>query len=299
MIIKIMNKEKVNMKYGTLRFMYSADTCRFVPVKLLSVLVVLLLSGMLQQGIKAQSVRGLVNDGVDSYKKKKYTDSEVNFRKGLEKAPDNFNAYFNLGDAQYKQGRFDEALKTYNQALTKTKDNELKAKTYHNIGNALLKSKKLEESIAAYKKALKIKPDDMETKYNLSYALNMLKENENKQNNKDQNKDQKNNQQNQQNQNNQNKDNQDKNKNQDQDKNNQDQNKQDQQNNQNNEAKQDNTRQNNQKQQDNPGQGKQEKNKISEQEAERILNALKNNELDLQKKLRKKEGVRVRTDKDW
>ena len=43
----------------------------------------------------------------------------------------------------------------------------------------------------------------------------------------------------------------------------------------------------------------QEKNKISKEEAERILKALKNNEKDLQKKLRKKVGIPVTTDKDW
>ncbi len=39
--------------------------------------------------------------------------------------------------------------------------------------------------------------------------------------------------------------------------------------------------------------------KISKEEAERILEALKDNEKDLQKELRKIKGKRVKTDKDW
>ena len=32
----------------------------------------------------AQSTRGLVNDGVESYNEQKYSDAEVNFKKGTE-----------------------------------------------------------------------------------------------------------------------------------------------------------------------------------------------------------------------
>ncbi len=42
-----------------------------------------------------------------------------------------------------------------------------------------------------------------------------------------------------------------------------------------------------------------EKDKLTKEEANRILDALKNNEIDLQKKLRKKSGTPVKTDKDW
>ncbi|MGE5398938.1 MAG: tetratricopeptide repeat protein [Ignavibacteriales bacterium] len=256
------------------------------------VIVPVLLLLVLPGAAKAQSVRGLVNDGVELYNKQKYSDSEVNFKKGVEKVPNNFNAYFNLGDAQYKQERYDEALKTYQQALSKTTDKSLKAKTFHNIGNSLLKSQKLQESVDAYKKALRLNPNDQETKYNLSYALNLLKQkNDKKQdqknNQQDKNKDNKNqNNKNDQNKQDQNKQNQNK-----------DQQKNDQNQNQNQQAQQDNTRQQNKQNQQQDQQ--QDKNKMSREEAQRILNALKNNELDLQKKLRKHEGRPIKTDKDW
>jgi len=38
---------------------------------------------------------------------------------------------------------------------------------------------------------------------------------------------------------------------------------------------------------------------MNKEEAERILQALRNNEKDLQKKLQKREGVKVKVDKDW
>lgn len=233
---------------------------------------ILILSGLSAIPTFGQSFRSLNNDGVDLYKEKKYGDAEINFRKGIEKEPGKFKGYFNLGDNYYKQGKYDEAIKSYKSAIGKTTSNTEKADAYHNIGNALLKKGEYQESIDAFKNSLKVNPKDKETKYNLSYALNMLKNQQNKdKNNKDKN--------------------QDKNK----DKQNQDQNKNDQNKN-NDKNKDDQYKNDQQKQQPQPQQAPP---KVKKEEAERMLEALKNNEQDLQKKLRKKAAVKVKTDKDW
>jgi Ca-activated chloride channel homolog len=218
----------------------------------------------------AQSTRGLVNDGVDMYKEQKFADAEVNFKKGTEKNPESFEAKFNLGDAYYKQQRYDEAIKTFQSSFVNAKNDEEKAKIFHNIGNSLLKSKKIKESIGAYKEALKLNPNDQETKYNLSYALNMLNNPDQNQQQNDQNKDQNKDQQ-------------------DQDQQNQDQQKQDEQ-----------QQNKDQQQQDQQQQSQEQKEQeLTKQEAEKILNALKENEKDLQKQIRKIKGQRVKTEKDW
>jgi len=217
----------------------------------------------------AQSTRGLVNDGVDLYKEQKFADAEVNFKKGTEKNPESFESKFNLGDAYYKQERYDEAIKTFQSSFVNAKNDEEKAKIFHNIGNSLLKSQKVKESIGAYKEALKLNPNDQETKYNLSYALNMLKNPDQNQQQKDQNKDQNKDQQ-------------------QQDQQNQDQQQQEQQ-------KQDQQKQEQQQQQSQ----EQKEQELTKQEAESILEAMKENEKDLQKQLRKIKGQRIKTEKDW
>ncbi len=234
--------------------------------------------------VLAQSLRSSVNKGVDLYKKDKYVDSEVEFKKALEKSPDNFQANFNLGDSYYKEGKYEDALRSYSAALSKTRNPELRSKVYHNIGNALLKSQKIKESIGAYADALKLNPNDDSTKYNLSYALNLLKNKD--QNQKQQNKNDKNNKNNKNDQKNQDKNNQ-------QNKNNKDQNKQNQ-NQQQNQNNQNKRNQPNQNQMNQPDQ-----NKITKAQAQAILNALNNDEKDLQKKLRKMKGTPIKTDKDW
>ncbi|HEX3073334.1 MAG TPA: tetratricopeptide repeat protein [Ignavibacteriales bacterium] len=228
----------------------------------------------------AQSQRSLLNDGLDQYNEKKYADSEVSFKKSLEKPGElNFHSNYNLGDALYKQGRYDEAAQYFQNSLQYAKDDkELSAKAFYNIGNSLAKKEKYKEAVEAYKNSLKLNPKDTEAKYNLSYALEKLKQQQNQQNKNDQNKD-KNKDQNKDQQKNQDKNNQDKNK---------DQNKKDQ----NDKNKQD--KQDQQNQQPQP-----KKNEISKEQADQILNAFKNNEADLQKNLRKKKGAVIKTDKDW
>ena len=220
--------------------------------------------------------RSEVNKGVDQYDKGKFADAEVNFKKGLEEDSKNLPANFNLGDALYKQKRYDDAIRAYSSALAESKNNFEKSKIYHNIGNALLKSKKYKESINAYANSLKLNPNDKDTKYNLSYALSMLKNQKNKKNQNKNDKDNKNQKDQQKNQ-----------------KQNQ-KNKQDQRNKQKqNQQNQSKPEQNKTAKQD---QLKQQKNKISKKEAERILEALKNNEKNLQKQLRKVQGKPV---KNW
>lgn len=245
------------------------------PLKYYFVVVLLVL--LAGNGL-TQSLRSLNNDGVEQFNQKKFGDSEINFRKGIEKDSSASIPYFNLGDAYYKQKKYDEAMKAYQTALSKTKDKELKGKALYNIGNSLLDDNKLKESIEAYKNSLKMNPKDEEAKYNLSYALKKLREEENQK--KRDKKDDKN------------KKDQDKNKKDDQ-KNKDDKNKdkKDQQN-QNKDDKKDQDKKQQQQQQN-------QKPKISKEQAEQILNALKDNEKNMQKKLRKKVGEHVKVEKDW
>jgi len=249
----------------------------YASLKYYSVVVLLL---ALSNCGYSQSLRSLNNDGVEQFNQKKFGDSEINFRKGIEKDSAAVIPYFNLGDSYYKQKKYDEAMKAYQSVLSKTKDKELKGKAFYNIGNSLLENDKLKESIEAYKNSLKMNPKDDEAKYNLSYALKKLRQEENqkKQDKKD-----------------------DKQK----DKQNKDQKKKDDKQNKDdmNKDKNDKQDQQNKNQDDKKDKGKQQqqpqKQKISKDQAEQILNALKENEKNMQKKLRKKVGENVKVEKDW
>ena len=242
------------------------------------VIILFLLFGSVSM---AQQAKSYIKKGNDLYKQQKYKEAETNYRKSVEKNPDsqkgkNLEGNFNLGDALYKQKKFADAGAQFNQLAGATNNNKaLTAAAWHNLGNSFLENKKLEESIDAYKKALINNPKDDETRYNLAYAQEKLKkqQQQDKQNKDNKNQDKKN--QDKKNQDDKNKDNKDKdNKNQDnKDKQNQD--KKDQQ----------------QKQPD----------KISKEDAERMLDALNNDEKQTQDKLKNKKlkGAKLNITKDW
>jgi Ca-activated chloride channel homolog len=203
----------------------------------------------------------------------KYQDAELHYRKALETTPSNWSAAYNLGNALYRQQKLDEAAKHY-QNITKTTTNKDElAKAYHNLGNTLLQQNQLDEAVEAYKNALRNNPADFETKYNLAWAQDKLKKQQN------QNQDQQN-------------QNQDDNKDQSKDKDKQEQNQnQEQQKQEQQQQQQQNQQQQQQKQQP----------QMSKEDAMRILEALQNDEKEVQDKVQKQKArpVRYSTEKDW
>ncbi|MCK5087979.1 MAG: tetratricopeptide repeat protein, partial [Melioribacteraceae bacterium] len=125
------------------------------------VMLLMLFGIVLANEIKSQSTRSLINEGVDKYNEENYEEAGKNFLEGIDEEFETFEGHFNLGDALYKQGKYDEALSYYKNALSLAKDEFQQSKVFHNIGNSLLKNQKLEESIEAYKNALKLNPDDL------------------------------------------------------------------------------------------------------------------------------------------
>ena len=136
-----------------------------------------------------------IRQGNREYEKDKFPESEISYRKAIDKNKESADAVFNSGDALYKQKKYEDAGKQFieNQRMNENKNK--KSAGLYNLGNSLLMANKIQESIEAYKNSLKLKPDNTEAKYNLAYAQDLLKEQQQQQqqnkDNKDQNKDQK------------------------------------------------------------------------------------------------------------
>ncbi len=128
---------------------------------------------------QAQEKKPII-EGNKQYKKKNYTEAEKKYKEALSKNKNSYKGSFNLGDTYYKQGKYAEAAEQFQLLTHRATSKDTLAKAYHNLGNALLKSKKYQESINAYKNALKNNPNDQDTRYNLSYAQQMLKQQQQK-----------------------------------------------------------------------------------------------------------------------
>ena len=125
--------------------------------------------------IQAQPGRGDIREGNRYFKKEKFENSEMAYRKALEEKKVSKMAEFNLGDALYRQKKYEEAGHQFEAAASNDAVKSNSAKAFHNLGNSYLQAGKVDESINAYKDALRRNPGDLGTKYNLSYAQMMKK----------------------------------------------------------------------------------------------------------------------------
>jgi Ca-activated chloride channel family protein len=213
--------------------------------------------------VSAQADRKYVRQGNKEFEKEKFAESEISYRRAIDKNKSASDAVFNAGDALYKQKKYEDAGKQFVENHNMNEDKSKKSASLYNLGNSFLMSNKIKESIDAYEGSLKLNPENMEAKYNLAYAQDLLKQQQQQQqqqkeqNNKDQNKDQK--------------------------------------------DKQDNKNQNQNQQKQQDQQQQQQQQTISKEDADRILNALANDEKDVQEKIKlaKASKARVRTIKNW
>lgn len=123
-----------------------------------------------------QADRRHVRQGNRLYQGEKFNEAEIRYRQSLEENPQNTRGMFNLGNALYKQGRYDEAAELFEGLSQFAPKVEEKAFAFHNLGNTFLQSKKYAESVEAYKNALRINPEDEQTRFNLAYAMRMLQQ---------------------------------------------------------------------------------------------------------------------------
>ncbi|MCO5250821.1 MAG: tetratricopeptide repeat protein [Candidatus Kapabacteria bacterium] len=255
-----------------------------------SIIIIIMFAFAMISTSWSQSTKSFIREGNEKFKAKQFEEAEVKYRKALEVAPD-YRATFNLGDALYKNEQYADAISKFSDIISQKPDKATTSNAYHNLGNAYYKSDDFEKSIAAYKNALKLNPQDNDTRHNLEMARRMLKQQQEQQQNKSDNKDDKD---------------EDGDKEQEKQDGDKDQNQQKQ-----DEQQGKNDQQKDEQQQNNDGDGKEQqgqeqqknqqnrqKSEISKEDAERILEALKNEELDVQKKVLKKQQRRP-SEKNW
>ena len=143
----------------------------------ISFLIILSLSLNAQTSEEKQkkASRTLIRKGNSNYQNNNFKKAELNYRKALVVHPKSRTANFNLANTLYSQQKFQESIDYYEKCVDKSDDKLSRARTYHNLGNALFKANQVTEAIRAYENALKFNPSDMDTKYNLALAKKQQK----------------------------------------------------------------------------------------------------------------------------
>ena len=154
-----------------------------------AILVLMLVSTIPTQ---AQSDRSNIREGNRLFRSGKHADSEVSYRKAMEKNPRNPQAAYNLGNALFAQKKDSAAVVAYQSGVQLETSAIRKAMGYHNMGVVCQSHKMFSEAIEAYKNALRLNPKDDEARYNLELCKKQQKKQQDKKNQdkKDQKKDQ-------------------------------------------------------------------------------------------------------------
>src|SRR5512137_1964308 len=93
----------------------------------------------------AQVEKKYIRQGNREYEKNKFSESEVLYRKAIDKNKETSDAIFNIGDALYKQKKFDEAGKQFLDNFNLNEDKKKKSAGLYNLGNSLLMANKPKE----------------------------------------------------------------------------------------------------------------------------------------------------------
>ena len=227
------------------------------------ILSMFLLVGTVHGLAQNKTDRDYLRSGNKLYNDSLFIKAEVDYRKALEINPKSTDAMFNLANALLMQQKAQEAMEQYESVSKIEKDKEKLAQIYHNMGVILQSSKQLPQCIEAYKESLRNNPKDDETRYNLALAQKQLKDQQQDQQNQDQQQQQ---QEHKEDKQDQNKDQQEQNQNQDQ--------------------------------QQQPQQ--QNKNEMSKENAQQLLNAVMQDEKNVQDKVKKQIQIQgKKLDKDW
>ena len=229
----------------------------------------------------------LVEQGMLDDALQKYQEADVE-RPGMPELE------YNKANVYHMKGIFDTAAAGYQEALATT-TSPVTPDAFYNLGNTLFRMGQYGPAVEAYKRTLMENPDDREAKFNLELALKRLQADSAKQENKEQNQEQKPDSSSQDQDQEQQKSDQDK---QDQDSTGQQQNqdqkpKPDSSEGQTPPAKSEDQEQAGQQQQQAP-----QPIGMTKQDAERILDALKNKELEVQKLRAQRVAVPANA-KDW
>lgn len=137
---------------------------------------------LVSMSAQAQSDRNSIREGNRLFRSGKFAESEVSYRKAMEKNPRNPQAAYNLGNALFAQRKDSAAVVAYQSGVQLETSKIRKAMGYHNIGVVCQSHKMFAEAIEAYKNALRLNPKNDQARYNLELCKRQQKNQQNKQN---------------------------------------------------------------------------------------------------------------------
>ena len=235
-----------------------------------------------------------IKRGNTHYKAEAYDAALEAYQSAAKDRPEDAISRYNLGTALYQKKQFEKASDEFRRSLDAA-DPIYRAQGYYNLGNAQVQLNDIEGAIRSYKSALRLNPADLDTKHNLELALERLeqKSQQDRSESGDEDKDRQKQDQQQQNQEQGDRDEQEPDQRNQEDPSESEQEQQNQGSSEREAASEESPPQPEQELTQQPVE-------MSEEDAIRLLEAVKDNEKEIQKKiLQKRFSRRQRSEKDW
>ena len=147
--------------------------------------------------------RGCVREGNEFFNAKDYKKSIECYEEALTHDPNSFEAKFNLASALYQDERYKDSEDTLLQLMgSSSRTEKERGEVAYNLGNAQFAQKKYKEALMSYRTAMRCNPNDEDAKFNYAYTKLKLQQQQQQQQEQDKQEQQQDQQQQQQDQSN-------------------------------------------------------------------------------------------------
>ena len=116
-----------------------------------------------------------MREGLSAYREERFADAATWFKEAARQNPADPVANFNLAAALYREGKYQEAGAALENA-TRSEDPALRQDAFFNQGNAYFKQEDYQKAVDGFRRALLENPDDPAAKHNLELAQTALKQ---------------------------------------------------------------------------------------------------------------------------
>ena len=138
-------------------------------------IVMVCLAAVSEAAAQRMPERRSVRRGNRHYAHERFEEAVGQYERALEAAPECFEARYDLGNALYRAGRYDGAEQAMRAAAADTlRSDDERAEAFFNLGDAQFRQEKYREALESYKQSLRLNPADAEAKYNYAYTKRLL-----------------------------------------------------------------------------------------------------------------------------
>lgn len=126
-----------------------------------------------------KSAGAIVAEGNQLYAQGDFEGALKKYLEAQTLAPNAPELHFNIGDVHFGKGKYDEAASEFRRVLQKG-DRKLLQPLAYNLATAAMKQGKFDQAVELYKTAIKLDPKDLEARHNLGVLLEMMRQQQEK-----------------------------------------------------------------------------------------------------------------------